>query len=190
MLERQCRILGDTANQHGLHFWIALDAIARGISLRGAGEGPESFSSAFASYLATGSKLFIPILSIEAAKTLRDGGHLAEAKKYVRQAHDFHARTRECWSEAETHRVDGDFAKTEGDRTAAAQSYRRAIEIAQAQEAKLWELRAATSLAGLLAENGERQQALDLLWPVHDWFTEGFDKPDLIDAKALLDELF
>jgi class 3 adenylate cyclase/tetratricopeptide (TPR) repeat protein len=188
-LERQCRILGDTANQHGLHFWKAVDAVARGISLRGAGEGPESFSSAFASYLATGSNLFIPILSIETAKTLRGGGHLAEAKQYVRQAQDFHAKTGECWTEAETHRMVGDIARIEGDRAEAELGYRRAIEVAQMQEAKTWELRAATSLAGLLVETGERGQALDLLRPVHDWFTEGFDQPDLIDAKALLGEL-
>jgi predicted ATPase len=51
------------------------------------------------------------------------------------------------------------------------------------------ELRAATSLARLWAEQGERQKAYDLLAPVYDWFTEGFETGDLKDAKALLDEL-
>lgn len=160
-----------------------------GFSSREAGEEPEFSSSKFAAYLATGSRLFIPFLSIETAKTLLDGGHLAEAKSYTRQAHDYRDRTGERWAEAEIHRVDGDIAKTEGDAAAAARRYRRAIDVARAQQAKLWELRAATSLAGLLGENGERRQGLDLLRPVRDWFTEGFDRPDLIDAKALLDDL-
>jgi predicted ATPase len=65
----------------------------------------------------------------------------------------------------------------------------KALSIAREQEAKLWELRAATSLARLRREQGRRAEARDLLAPVHGWFTEGFDTPDLKDAKALLDEL-
>ncbi len=71
----------------------------------------------------------------------------------------------------------------------AEQCFQDAICTAQAQNAKSWELRAATSLARLWAERGERQKALDLLTPVYGWFTEGFDTPDLKDAKALLDQL-
>ncbi len=66
---------------------------------------------------------------------------------------------------------------------------RRALEIAREQEAKWLELRAATSLARLLRDRGERDEARALLQPVYDWFTEGFDTADLKDAKALLDEL-
>ena len=51
------------------------------------------------------------------------------------------------------------------------------------------ELRAATSLGRLWAEQHERRKAYDLLAPVYGWFTEGFDTQDLIEAKALLDEL-
>ena len=68
-------------------------------------------------------------------------------------------------------------------------AFRRALATSVEQKARFWELRAATSLARLLAEQGERQQALDLLAPVHGWFTEGFDLPDLVEAKLLLDEL-
>ena len=66
---------------------------------------------------------------------------------------------------------------------------RRAIAAAREQEARLEELRAATSLARILAERGERQQAVDLLAPVYGWFTEGLDTNDLKAAKAVLDEL-
>ena len=61
--------------------------------------------------------------------------------------------------------------------------------VAEAQGAKLSQLRAARDLARFWADNAERQKAYDLLAPVYGWFTEGFDTADLKDAKALLDEL-
>ena len=67
--------------------------------------------------------------------------------------------------------------------------FRKAIEIAQKQQAKSWELRAATSLARLWQQQGKTTEARDLLAPVYEWFTEGFDTRDLQEAKALLEEL-
>jgi len=63
------------------------------------------------------------------------------------------------------------------------------LSIAREQEAKLWELRAAASLARLRRDQGRRVEGRDLLAPVYGWFTEGFDTPDLKEAKALLYEL-
>ena len=68
-------------------------------------------------------------------------------------------------------------------------AFREALEVARAQGAKSLELRAATSLARLWGENKRKSEARELLAPVYDWFTEGFDTPDLKEAKALLDEL-
>jgi predicted ATPase len=74
--------------------------------------------------------------------------------------------------------------------TAKAQAhFERALEIARAQQARSWELRAATNLARFWRDQGQGAQALDLLEPVYGWFTEGFDTLDLKEAKALLDEL-
>jgi class 3 adenylate cyclase/predicted ATPase len=67
--------------------------------------------------------------------------------------------------------------------------YREALAVARRQQARSLELRAATSLARLWRDQGERAGARDLLAPVYGWFTEGFDTSDLKDAKALLDEL-
>ena len=64
-----------------------------------------------------------------------------------------------------------------------------ALSVARSQDAKLWELRAATALAGLWRDQGRVGEARDLLTPIYYWFTEGFDTADLRDAKALLDEL-
>jgi predicted ATPase len=67
--------------------------------------------------------------------------------------------------------------------------FQQAITIAQNQQAKSLELRAATSLARLWQQQGKRDEARQVLGDVYGWFTEGFDTPDLKDAKALLGEL-
>jgi predicted ATPase len=71
-----------------------------------------------------------------------------------------------------------------------AQTYfERALAIARAQQAKSWELRAAMSMARLWRDQGKQNEARELLAPVYGWFTEGFDTPDLKNAKVLLDAL-
>ena len=77
----------------------------------------------------------------------------------------------------------------ERDAVKAQTSFERALEIARAQQACSFELRAATSLARLWRDQGRRAEALNLLAPVYGWFTEGFDTPDLKEAKSLLAEL-
>ena len=72
---------------------------------------------------------------------------------------------------------------------AAEECLRKAIEIARGQSAKWWELRATTSLARLLASQDRRDEARTMLAEIYNWFTEGFDTPDLKDAKTLLGEL-
>ena len=67
--------------------------------------------------------------------------------------------------------------------------FERAVSVARAQQAKSWELRAATSMARLWRDQGKRDKARELLAPVYGWFTEGFDTKDLQEAKALLEEL-
>ncbi len=68
-------------------------------------------------------------------------------------------------------------------------AFGEALEVARAQRAKSLELRAATSLARLWGETKRKVEARDILAPVYGWFSEGFDTPDLMDAKTLLDEL-
>ncbi len=100
--------------------------------------------------------------------------------------------TEEVWYEPELHRVRGIALAIQGDASAkdeAEATLRRALELAPSRSAKSLELRAATSLARLLGEQGKGAEARDLLAPVYGWFTEGFDTADLKEAKALLDEL-
>jgi len=97
--------------------------------------------------------------------------------------------TGERWLDAELYRHKGQLLLRQGNTEAAEGSYRKALSIAQEQEAKLWELRAAASLARLRRDQGRYAEARDLLAQVYGWFTEGFDTPDLKEAKALLNEL-
>jgi predicted ATPase len=89
------------------------------------------------------------------------------------------------------HRIAGETAlkSPESDATKAEAYFGRALAVARAQQAKSWELRAATSMARLWRDQGKREEARDLLAPVYGWFTEGFDTLDLKEAKALLDAL-
>jgi predicted ATPase len=97
----------------------------------------------------------------------------------------------ERWYEAELHRIQGELLLSQSEEhDLVAESYfHQAISIAHDQHAKSWELRAATSLAKLWQSQHKRQEAYDLLAPVYNWFTEGFDTADLIEAKSLLGEL-
>jgi len=98
-------------------------------------------------------------------------------------------RTGERLLEAELNRHKGQLLLRQGHTDAAEEFYRKALSVAEEQGAKLWELRAAMSLARLCRDRGRRTDARHLLVPVYGWFTEGIDTPDLKDAKALLDEL-
>jgi predicted ATPase len=109
-------------------------------------------------------------------------GHLTEAQRVTDE-------TGERWTAAETARLRGDVLLATGDRARAEAGYREAIAIAQQQSGKLWELRAAISLARLWSNQGKDGEERELLAPVYGWFTEGFGTPVLQDAKALLAEL-
>jgi predicted ATPase len=93
--------------------------------------------------------------------------------------------------EAEIYRIKAELVLKQGDsRVAEARGcFERAIEIAQKQGAKSWELRATTSFARLVSSQGRRDEARTLLAEIYNWFTEGFDTADLKDAKALLEKL-
>ena len=116
-------------------------------------------------------------------------GQSADALAALDQAAETAAATGECYYQAELCRLRGVLLAETGDANEAASSFQQSIDTARSQDAKSLELRAATSLARLWAVQGKRAQARDLLAPVYDWFTEGFDTQDLKDAKALLDEL-
>ncbi|MEZ4676880.1 MAG: hypothetical protein R2932_21925 [Caldilineaceae bacterium] len=92
--------------------------------------------------------------------------------------------------DAELHRLRGEIELARGTDCATVEAaYGQAIAVAQAQQAKSLELRAATSLARLWQQQGKQAQAYRLLSAIHGWFTEGFDTPDLVAAQELLTDL-
>ena len=125
------------------------------------------------------------------AECLEKRGNTDEALTAIEAAVVHFERTGDATWEPEVHRLIGDLLlrRNPSAPDRAEVSYRRAIERARSQEAKSWELRAATSLARLWRDQGKLAEARELLGPVYGWFTEGFDTLDLKDAKALLDEL-
>jgi class 3 adenylate cyclase/predicted ATPase len=142
---------------------------------------------------ATGAEIKVPYflgLLSEAHLRMNEAG---EALRLLKNALERAHQTGESWFEAELHRLQGEALRQssepdDGEASAVA-SFRRALAVARDQGARLWELRAATSLAHIWRDQGKRDEARDLLAPIYGWFTEGFDTPVLKDAKALLDEL-
>jgi predicted ATPase len=123
------------------------------------------------------------------AQALAACGRYDEGISALREAAALVEETRERYVEAEIHRLQGNLLLAQGGDGAAAECcYSQALEVAR-QGAHSLELRAAGDLARLWAERGERGRARDLLAPILEWFTEGFDTADLKEVKALLDEL-
>ena len=116
-------------------------------------------------------------------------GQVEEGLTLLDDALQIVEKTGERWFAAELNRQKGRLLLRRGRTEAVEELYRKALSIAEEQEAKLWELRAAVSLARLWADEGRRAEARDLLARVYSWFTEGFDIADLKEAKGLLDEL-
>jgi len=99
--------------------------------------------------------------------------------------------TGERWYEPELYRLKGALLLQQhlDNQAEAERCFHHALAIARHQQAKSFELRTATSLARLWQQQGKRQEASDLLAPIYGWFTEGFDTPDVQEAKVLLEEL-
>jgi class 3 adenylate cyclase/predicted ATPase len=118
-------------------------------------------------------------------------GETVEALKLADEVLDNRDNFWEQWVEPEVHRLKGDLLMIAAspDQSGPEASYRQAIEGARANGARSWELRAAISLAGLWRDQGKVAEAHDLLLPICGWFTEGFDTPDFLAARKLLEEL-
>ena len=150
-------------------------------------EGASLIREALAAYRANGSLMNVPTGLTWLAEAQALGGALAESLRTIAEA--LTVNPDERYWRPETMRVRGDIRRQQGEEEPAEADFRAAIALAQEMSAKLWELRAAASLARLRSDQGRRTEARDLLAPVYGWFTEGFDTSDLKEAKALLDEL-
>ena len=123
------------------------------------------------------------------AKAYEIAGQVDDAVSQLDEALRIVERTGERWLAGGAEPAQRPAAAAARASEAAEELYRKALSIAQEQGARLWELRAAASLARLRRDQGRHVEARELLEPVYGWFTEGFDTGDLKEAKALLDEL-
>jgi class 3 adenylate cyclase/tetratricopeptide (TPR) repeat protein len=180
------------ATEQGFPLWRAGAMIYRGeakVKNGALAEGIALMRRGSTAYRATGSEVGGP-LSVAAplAAAYEAAGRAEEALAVLDDALQIVDRTGERWLLAELYRDKGELLRQRHPE-AAEELYRQALGIAREQKAKLWELRAAASLARLWGEQGRRAEARELLAPVYGWFTEGFGTPVLQEAKALLQEL-
>ena len=180
------------SGEHGFPQWFANGNIMRGWCLGAVGQpvaGMPLLLQGIANRSATGANLLSPFLLTMLAEVYGNAGEPEKGLNRLAEAAKLVETTEERWAEAEMHRVRGRLLLSMNEHAAAENSYHDALAVAKSQSAKLFELRAATSLAQLWRDNGKRTEAQGLLAPIYGWFTEGFDTPVLKEAKALLDQV-
>jgi predicted ATPase len=182
------------AEEKGAPLWKAFGMMNQGsvLALTGRASGAtEMLISGITAYRTTGATAWLPLFLPHLSRAHAELGQFEEAWRCIGEAMTEAEATKQTWCEAEIHRTAGEIElmSRAPDAEKAEAHFGRAITTARKQQAKSWELRAATSMARLWRDQGKRQQAHDLLAPIYCWFTEGFDTLDLKEARALLDEL-
>ena len=179
-LEEWAGQLATVATERGFVLWRATATMFRGwvsVSNGEVIEGIALLRSGSAAYRATGAEAWVPYQIALLARACEIAGQIEEGVDLLDNALQIVERTGERWLEAELYRHKGQLLLRQGNSKAAEELYRKALSIAVEQEAKLWELRAAASLARLRRNQGRRLEARDLLTPVYRWFTEAWTRP-------------
>jgi predicted ATPase len=171
--------------EHGFTFWLAQATIERGAAMAEQGRKKEGIVHMEEGIIALGPwPQYVCLLAKAYIETgrIHDGINVVTETLAGAGSHDH---------DAELYRLKGELLlkQKNSDAVEARSCFERAIEIARKQSAKSWELRATMSLARLLDQQGRRGEARAVLADIYNWFTEGFDTADLIDAKTLLKQL-
>jgi tetratricopeptide (TPR) repeat protein len=178
--------------EHGFSVWSSVATAYYGWSLTSLGQlekGLAMQAQGLRASRAAGRIASSPHMLAGLARAYAALGQLPEGLNALAEAEQIIAATQERYHEAEVHRLRGDLVGASGDRSGADWHYHQAIAVAERQSAKLLQLKASVSLARLWHDQGKRTEARDLLDPIYKWFTEGFEAPDLRDAKTLLEQL-
>ena len=180
--------------EKGLPPMVPLGKVFRGDALARQGEFAEGIAQmreGIAELRSIGTLFSVPSYFPALASACARSGNVGDGLAALEEGLAMVQKGGDQFSLPEIHRVKATLllARSAADRDTAEAAFREAIDVARGQQARLLELRAATSLAGLWGDNGSRGSARELLAPVYEAFTEGFDTPDLRDAKALLDAL-
>ena len=169
-------------------------AVVRGWALSRQGqaeEGIPQIQQGIAAFRATGATAWCHYWLALLVEASIAAGQIAQGLNAVEEALTLVGQNGECFHEAELHRLHGELLLQQPSPAIpqVLTCFHYALEVARRQEAKLLELRALMSLARLWQQQGKRAEAHRLLAEIYGWFTEGFDTPDLQEAKALLEEL-
>ena len=174
--------------------WAQMTPMAFGMAFIREGKIAEAIAQLKAGitfWEASGGKVRSPTWNAFLAEAMALAGDLDSALRLIDE--QIVQIERPGWEEryfyAEILRLRGWMLSLKGDLQSAERNFLASLDWARRQQAKMWELRTSTSLARLWRDQGKRAEARDLLGPIYNWFTEGFDAPDLKDARTLLDEL-
>jgi predicted ATPase len=184
--------LYDLATDGGFLLWAAQGRIYRGWAqaMNGQSEaGIAEMKTGLEGYRLTGSGLMTTQFCLMMAEAQLRAGRPGDALAALSRGLAYVESAEERTHEPELHRLRGEILIAQGARAAGEASLRRAIERAQAQQAKMLELRAAIPLAKLRRTHGQPAEAVALLEPLHSWFTEGADTPELREAREILESL-
>jgi predicted ATPase/DNA-binding winged helix-turn-helix (wHTH) protein len=191
--EHYVEMLLDDSTRHALARWRAFGHIYQGVLVIQGGDLLTGLQLLRAGFDEPGAAGFAPrSFTSLLAEALGRAGQIADGLAAIEEAIVRSERIEERWAIAEMLRIKGELLLLQGAAGAAAPAedhFRQALDWARRQGALSWELRAATSLARLLKDQGRSADATALLQPVYDRFTEGFATADLKTAKALLDDL-
>jgi predicted ATPase len=190
--ERYATELAVISTEHGFPFYAALANVFQGRSMAALGhpkEGLLAITNGVSMLRAMGAVCGTPLGLMMLAEVNDVLAQRSVALNCLNEAVQIIETTDERWLLSEILRLRGKLRMANRELVAAEQSYDKAAAVAREQGAKVFELRAAVSLARLWRDQGKRDEAREVLAPVYGWFTEGFDTRDLKEAKALLDEL-
>ncbi|MGZ5899636.1 MAG: AAA family ATPase [Reyranella sp.] len=184
--------LAALAAEHRFPFYAAAAQIYRGWVLSAGHDvarGVVVLREGMATFMDLGSLSLRPYFSARIAVLSAAAGTAGDGMDLLDKALEQVEQSGQRWCEAEIHRSQGELLSRLSDAPQAEACLQRSLATARRQGARLWELRAACSLARLWRDHGRHDDARDLLRPVHGWFAEGFETPDLKEATALLDAL-
>jgi predicted ATPase len=176
------------SSQQSFPLWLGLGTVMRGWCLGAAGrpaEGIPVMLQGLSVFRATGANLMLRFVLMTLAESYGMAGEAAQGLERLAEAEGFVETQEDRWCEAELNRLRGTLLHARRDHAAAEASFRRALAIAQQQEARLWELKAASSLAELMIETDRRGEARDLLAPIEDAFASDPAVPMRADAGLL-----
>jgi len=181
------------ATEQGFPQGIASGMFARGRALAMQGhlsQGISQLRRGVAAYQDAEFQVSMPYHLAALAEALGKNGEEKEGLHLMTESFAVIEHSGPRYYESELHRIHGELLQRVNRRDETPEvCFHRALDIARRQQAKSHELRAAMSLCRLWHEQGRRDEAHTLLMPIYDWFTEGFDTPDLQDARALLQAL-